>query len=730
VSGRNEATDADRDTGPPAAPHVVAARCERARDWVIASDPGLLRLRMATRTILGMSLSLVVLYALTAATGAPLTVALLGAVITMTTARAVNEPRSRQQRVTLALLPVPATLSITAAALLASHKVAADVVFVLVTFAAVYIRRFGARGMAAGMTAFMTYFFTLFLSAGTAELPWLIVAVVIGSLGNFVISGYLLPDRPHRVLHRTWRSLRSQMALVVDTAADTLQATGDGDKTRRRLRARVSRLNETALMVQAQIDDKVDPAKVWPGVGGEELALRLFDAELTVERVAAAAGRAAVAGVAHPPGAELIEALRQLSADMRAPESDRLAHVTELARSVIEAQPADTETRRLALAIVDAAAAGTAIRAMIERADAEHADADAPAGPPGGDGPDADRRSGLRPTTRQAVQVSLAVSLAIVVGEQVAPSRWYWAVIATFVTFAGTTSRGETLTKGWQRLVGTALGVPAGMLIATLVSENPAASVVLIFVCLFFAFYLMTVSYAWMMFWITTMMALLYGLLGQFSAQLLLLRIEETAIGAVIGVAVAVLVLPSPTGTAVRDEARAFFTTLTELIELCVATLLGDRADLTPTEKARGLDRTLQQFRVSAKPLTVGVAGLAGRQSIRGGLRLLTACDGYARTLARCCDGAAPLARSPLARAFVAAAEHTQDTIGALVTVLDHRGAGDVVPGTDLLDDVVGLAGDGPDARRLLAAAHALRQIDRAVAGAAVDLGAGDIKLW
>ena len=68
----------------------------------------------------------------------------------MIAARSVNEPDPHQQRITMALLPVPAALAITAAALLAPHKVAADVVFVVVVFTAVYIRRFGARGTGAG----------------------------------------------------------------------------------------------------------------------------------------------------------------------------------------------------------------------------------------------------------------------------------------------------------------------------------------------------------------------------------------------------------------------------------------------------------------------------------------------------------------------------------------------------------------------------------------------------
>ena len=73
-------------------------------------------------------------------------------------------------------------------------------------------------------------------------------------------------------------------------------------------------------------------------------------------------------------------------------------------------------------------------------------------------------------TTRQAIQAVVAASLAIVTGDLVSPARWYWAVIAAFVVFAGTNTWGDTLTKGWQRLWGTVLGVPCGILVATLVA--------------------------------------------------------------------------------------------------------------------------------------------------------------------------------------------------------------------------------------------------------------------
>ncbi|OBF62089.1 hypothetical protein A5787_17190 [Mycobacterium sp. 852002-50816_SCH5313054-b] len=702
---------------------------------------------MATRTTAALGCSLLIMYLVTKAAGQPLTVALLGVVITMVAARSVNEPDLRRQRITMALLPLPAALSIAAAVLLAPYTIASDVVFVAIVFTAVYIRRFGARGRALGMVAFMSYFFTLYLRARISELPWLIGAVVVGTLCTFVMSTYVLPDRPERVLRATVRALRARMAIVVDTTAEAVGTGRLDDRRRRRMRARTIRLNETALMVQGQIEDKADPAVLWPGVSSEQLAPWLFDAELAIEWVATAGRRAAALSAELPPAtrAELVAALTQLARAIRTAQSGGLSQAADRAQRILDRQaptrdddPGEAAVRRLALAIINAATATAEVRAIVEGAAAGKAAAlrgDESVSPPAPDAADESADAGLRPTTRQAVQVTVAASLAIVTGELVSPARWYWAVIAAFVIFAGTNSWGETLTKGWQRLLGTILGVPCGVLVATLFAGDTSAALVAIFVCLFCAFYFMTVTYSLMTFWITTMLALLYGLLGQFSFGVLMLRIEETAIGAVIGVTVAILVLPTNTRTTIRNDTRAFLTALSALIEISTATMFGEEETASPTEQARQLDRALQQFRISAKPLLAGVAGLAGRRSIRRGLRIFAACDRYGRSLARSAEQYQdPAGSSPeLAEAFMSAAAQTQRNIEALIAAIGGVHAPTIVPVTDDLDSAETLArqqdGEGaprPDTRRFLTAVHALRQIERAIITAATNLGARD----
>ena len=473
---------------------------------------------------------------------------------------------------------------------------------------------------------------------------------------------------------------------------------------------------------------------LWPGVTAEQLAPWLFDAELAIEWVAIAGREAAavVVQISTATRVELVGALTQLARAIRIPQPDGLRQAASQAQRLLDQQsgassadgPGDAAVRRLALAIINAATATSDVRALVGRAttgggalestDSERPPATEGVGPDVAGATGEQQRTGLRPTTRQAIQVAVAASLAIVVGELVSPSRWYWAVIAAFVIFAGTNSWGETLTKGWQRLLGTVLGVPCGVLVATLFAGDKTASLAAIFVCLFCAFYFMTVTYSLMTFWITTMLALLYGLLGEFSFGVLMLRIEETAIGAVIGAAVAILVLPTNTRTAIRNDTRAFLTSLSALIEISAATMFGEDASVSPSEQARELDRTLQQFRLTAKPLLAGVAGLSGRRSIRRALRIFTACDRYGRTLARSSEQYQDPVGSPaLADAFTSAAAQARRNIDALVAVIDGAHAPTIVSAADDLDAAETLARqqDGeagsqgeprPDTRRFL----------------------------
>lgn len=689
---------------------------ERALNWFIGSDPGLVRLHTTIRTLVTLVAVLAVLTLLTKITGGPVTVAMLGVVIAMQAAMAVNDPDPRQQKITMMLLPVAAGAALSVAALLASYKAVSEVVFVVVIFVAAYVRRFGSRGIALGMGAFMAYFFALFLGAQVTELPELLGATVIGAAGSLLIRAYVLPDRPERVLRYTVWALWLRIAAVIDVSAEVLRSGRYDERRRRRMRRRIAQLNETVVMVE----DQLAVGTGLPGIDGDVLILRLFDAELGVERLAVACTRAGAVDAG--ARALLTAALAELSAASSGPSDENLARAMSLADEVAH-RDVDTLTtvRSIAFAVLGMGTAVTEMRALMRAVGSGVARAlavdDGTVVLGIADGTeDADEAvaepDGMHAATRQAIQAAIAGGLAIVAGGLISPQRWYWAVITAFVVFAGTTSRGEILTRGRQRLFGTILGVPAGVLVATLVSGHQMVTLVLIFVCLFLGFYFQKVSYSVMMFCITTMLALLYGLLGQFSVEVLVLRIEETAVGTIIGVAVAVLVLPTRTLVTARTDADTFLGTLTEVVDSSVSGI-GQ-----PTELARQLHRELHQLRISSKPLTSGIFGIGGRGSIQRGVRLLAICDHHARVLARAVEASGVL--SPRLDELFG---HAGATIRHNIEALVGNESATMVSATESFDAAEALV-YGPRDHRML---NALRAIDGAVLNLAVEAGLAEL---
>lgn len=156
--------------------------------------------------------------------------------------------------------------------------------------------------------------------------------------------------------------------------------------------------------------------------------------------------------------------------------------------------------------------------------------------------------SGLaRITTRQAVQATSGAAFALAVGQVLSDQRWYWAVGATWWVFVATTSRGETVVRGFRRFLGTVLGIGLGFAVAVPLHHEPVVAAVVVAVGVFGIFYTAAVSYTWMMLAVTVMASMLYGLLGVLDTDLLLLRVTETATGALGAVLAVLFVLPVTT---------------------------------------------------------------------------------------------------------------------------------------------------------------------------------------
>ncbi|MEW2306494.1 FUSC family protein [Streptomyces sp. NPDC006655] len=641
-----------------------------AEAWgrLAAVDPGLLRFTAGLRTVTSIALALAVLAVLRVTVFHLVAAAITAMVATF----AIREKQLPQQAVTLALgLPV-ALASVSLGALLNRQVVLGDLFFVALIFCAVYGRRFGDRGTALGLIGFQIYFVSLFVHATVPALPGLYVAITV-AFGCAAVARFLLVRQtPAGILDRLRRAFRARFAQLVAAQAALLDAGPDElDKAVEEVRVRTARLHETALLIQGRLADGTSDEAV-----ARLVQRRIADAEIAAERLglllltARGAGRADTLTL-HLPGAALpsaarepvrdesmgrlrldLEALRLLVLRSAGPRSgtalaqlrNRLLgyreedHLPPAAPAVQDVFRGIGETARAVLGLriamdgpQDESDDTPATSRSREELDAE----DAAIGGAEESEPEPEKATGLRrPTTRAAVQVAVGSSLAIVGGEFLSAQRWYWAVLTCWIVFINTASTGEILVKGYRRLLGTVLGVVAGIGLAGLVGHHTWTAFGLVLLFVFAMFYSAPLSYTLMSFFVTAMLGLLYTLLNTFSLDVLVLRVEETALGAVCGVIAAAVVLPVHTGHR-TDELLA--ETLDRLADVtrAAAEQLSGAPPVDLVEKARDLDQALADLRAATEPLTHPIAPLRSRRdTARYVVALLETCAYHARSLA------------------------------------------------------------------------------------------------
>ncbi|MES5820028.1 FUSC family protein [Streptomyces sp. RG80] len=639
----------------------------RLRDLVAASDPGLLRLAAGLRTVGAIALTLAVLGLFGA--GVPHLVA--GAIAAMVATFAIREKERAAQAGTLALgLPV-ALAAVSLGALLRSHVVAGDLFFVALIFCAVYGRRYGDRGTALGLIGFQVYFVSLFVGATVDALPRLYGALVVAFLASAVARFALVPETPTGTLERLRAAFRARLAQLVASQLHLLDASGpeELEKALEQVREGTARLHETALMIQGRLeagtDDEGTARLVQRRVADAEVAAERLGLSLLTARSAERADTLTLhlPGAPVPPGGPSagrdrvtdtlrrdLEALRLLvlrPVDVQ--PGTALSHVRNRLlgyRDEENLPPAPAAVQDVFRGIGEAARAVLGLRVALdgpqdesddspattrsrEELDAEDAAIDA------AEEPAQEEPTGLRrPTTRAAVQVAVGSSLAILGGELLSSHRWYWAVLTCWIVFVNTASTGEILVKGYRRLLGTLLGVVAGIGLAGLVGHHTWTAFAVVLVCVFLMFYTAPLSYTLMSFFVTAALGVLYTLMHTYSLSVLVLRVEETALGAACGVLAAALVLPVRTDRRTNDLLVAVLDRLADVTETAVDQLSGGPpAELL--DLARDLDQALADLRAATQPLTHPVTPLrARRDTARYVVALLETCAYHARSLA------------------------------------------------------------------------------------------------
>ncbi|MBB4478148.1 putative membrane protein YccC [Rhizobium etli] len=583
----------------------------QARDWLLANDPALSRLRMALRVTLTIVFSFLILLAVHMAI-LPLPTAAfgLGIVLSIEGGVAVRDKGSSRQLVTR-LFGCAASLAVVGiAAALEDHRLLSDLVFLAVIALASAGRVFGPRGFAIGMFAFTSYFMGAYFRPQLAELPALAIGPVVAVLVGHLVRAVLLPDDWRRDLLRSLESVRGRINQILFKLAAIAGGAEIGEADRQEMRQLEDRLKEVVLMAETFIPRP--PAGVFDAAAdpAAELAIRLFDAHLAAES-------AIVLSFQSPPPFALVHAV--IEADMA-----ELARFEGMADAIGD-QP-EGETVRALLWLGEARRRLT--QAIGEGQGSGFSEIDATKDSVQ---PQAIDFSLANPLLRAALQITIASAIAMSFGLLLSRDRWFWAVLASFLVFTNTNSRGDTAMRALSRSLGTVFGIAIGLLLATLISGEPELATPVAAVCIFLAFYFLQVSYAAMTFFISIVLCLVYGMTGVLTLDLLKLRIGETMIGAAAGTAVAFIVFPTRTRGALDSALARWFRALRDLLGA-----LGEgKSGFELMALSQKIDACYRDVTVAARPLGSSWSVVTRPGQIRQTLAIFLSCTYWARILAK-----------------------------------------------------------------------------------------------
>jgi hypothetical protein len=221
--------------------------------------------------------------------------------------------------------------------------------------------------------------------------------------------------------------------------------------------------------------------------------------------------------------------------------------------------------------------------------------------------------------TRLALQSTVAVALAFLVGQTIFPDHWPWTVITVMTVSLAARSRGDVLLRSVQRLGGAALATVAATPAATALAGQRPLTVAVILVILGVGLYLRERAYIWWAVAITSVLAFLYGLLGQTGgADLLRERLLAIGLGAACAIVPALVFAPRSVDVVRRRTAT------------CLRRLR-EALDAPSVAALRRWDTAVVDLRTATAPLLLVRPVRPGPEA--GWVDALTACGAPLRTL-------------------------------------------------------------------------------------------------
>ncbi len=621
------------------------------RSWwsrLAAADPGRTRLHQAARITISVFSSVMTMIWLTREIGISFTPAILAGVVSLLSLLLVNDDTDKKKKITSLLLVISSIIWLTVRTLLSHIPLVTDGLFLLVIFFAYYLQHYGFRYFGIFMIAFLSIYFSTLLNLQSTDLPGFILGILVGGAFSYLYQFILFRNKPKRQLRRSMNSFHIQTNLTLDLV---LEAIADPTPNRYRallLKRDVRKLNEYAQVISSQLTT-TDPGEVWRGIDAEQLRMYVFDAEMLIETLYPAVNRLKeLHALEHNEVRKLLYKVVESVRDAEVLRShDVVGNLQKTEKVIKELKEQLTELRlsnhqnkdwlwlmrrieSIANHLVDSSSE-LGVRRManieekerlgeVEETKKENGNKEGKSNHP-------------RSATIKALQAIVAGAVAIFLGYFLSPTHQYWVLLSAFVVLLGTDTVGMTLQKAFQRSLGTIFGAIAGFGLAHLLAGQVILELIALFCCIFMAFYLLSISYAMMMFWMTMLIAIMYDfLLGGITEQILMARVFDTLAGAFIGFLAAAMIYPKSTREKVADTVEDFLNKLSAYVSNYINSFANAEDNYDFTNQAFGIDEQMRQITEDARPLRNRPAILA-RSGIERWLTVLTAINYFAKHL-------------------------------------------------------------------------------------------------
>ncbi len=559
-----------------------------------------------------------------------ITAMLIGGIMAMMLGTSFDESNLQGAAFATALPTIPLLLATLIALLLGGNEWIALSINPLLLGIGTIFRRYGSRGSNIGTMLYMGGFFGYFLREqfGIKAFWWLILEVILAAVVIYLVRIPLILYQRRSNLERAVQSYTIRARLLVRLAVAVLL--GEGEKSSIKLRNGLVRVNEMALIIEAYM------SKFGGGEAMEEMRQTLFDLELSLSNLARFSDSLSRLNLKSMVARDIVDYIESIPNQ----KPDFLAN--ELRNSLARWQTFSPSTdsitpillRRLSASVINLNSAALRWREVAENlrgvksgqpVTMQHIPSLRTGHLPGSAVVSASASSepwerpsgssiGLTPEVRSAIQITVATFAATWIGYLVDPQRFYWASLSALLCFMGVNNAGEQVRKGFYRSIGTILGVALGSVLSRAFGLNSTLNALTVLAAMFLGVYLFKVNYTFFAMGVTVAISMVFLQLSELSTGLLLERVLETTVGAVIASVTALFILPLSPRRVIATARAKFLDNLQKLMTIAVAYLQDPKLEEELVGWSREFDSDFHALIAAVSPLQWSLLGGLNRE--------------------------------------------------------------------------------------------------------------------